>query len=42
MRRRCLRRRGREERYLDTLDEARENVRVTRRDYREALDELRS
>ena len=29
-----------EERYLEAVDEARENVRSARRDYHEALDEL--
>lgn len=29
-----------EERYLEAVDEARENVRVARRDYHNALDEL--
>lgn len=40
MRRRYLRSRDRDERYLDALDEARDNVRLTRRDYHEALDDL--
>lgn len=39
MRRRYLRSRD-EERYLDAVDEARDNVRLARRDYHEALDEL--
>ena len=29
-----------EERYLDAVDEARENVRLARREYHDALDEL--
>lgn len=39
MRPRSLRSRDRE-RYMDALDEARENVRLARREYRDALDEL--
>ena len=39
MRPRYLRSRDRE-RYLDAVDEARENVRLARRDYQDALDEL--
>lgn len=41
MRRRYLRSRDRdEERYLEALDEARDNVRLARREYHEALDDL--
>lgn len=29
-----------DERYLDALDEARDNLRIARREYHEALDEL--
>lgn len=39
MRPRYLRNRDRE-RYMDAVDEARENVRLARRDYHDALDEL--
>ena len=39
MRPRSLRSRDRE-RCMDALDEARQNVRLTRRDYHDALDEL--
>ncbi|MXX75672.1 MAG: hypothetical protein F4210_13950 [Holophagales bacterium] len=39
MRRRYLRSRD-TERYREALDEARDNVRLARRDYHEALDEL--
>lgn len=36
-----MRRRARDrERYLHAIDEARENVRLTRREYHDALDEL--
>lgn len=40
MRRRYLRSQDREERYMDAVDEARENVRVAERRYHEALDDL--
>lgn len=40
MRRRYRLRSRDEERYLEAIDEARENVRIARRDYHEALDNL--
>ena len=43
MRRTYLRSRDRDgERYLEALDEARENVRLAQRDYHEALDDAQS
>lgn len=39
MRRRRYRSRDRED-YIEAIDEAKENVRITRREYQDALDEL--